>query len=96
MRRLSAVRSVMKSTPFDEANPMESWPTTWSTISFKESRQMEIRDSTRLFVLVIVSHDLVIVAYTPSNRRHGVEVSPHASFSIGFNCGGLIVIISLF
>ena len=103
MRRLSAVRFVMKSTPSDEANPMELWPKTWSTISFKDSHQMEIKDSTRLLVLAIVSHDLAIVsfdraivAYPPSDCRHGVEVSPRASFSIRFNCGSLIAIICLF
>ena len=81
-----------------------------STISFEESRPMEIGHSTRLLALAIVSHDLAIVshdlaivsfdrsivAYPPSDRRRHVEVSPRASFSIGFNRGRLIAIICLF
>ena len=93
----------MKSTPSDEANPKGSWPTTWSTISFKESRPVEIRHSPHLLDLAIVSHDLtivsfdpVIVAYRSSDRHCRVEVSLHASFSIGFNRGRLIAIICLF
>ena len=93
----------MKSTPSDEANPKGSWPTTWSTISFKESPPMEIRHSLCLLDFGIVSHDLAIVsfdraivAYPPSDRRRRVEVSPRASFSIGVNRGRLIAIICLF
>ena len=82
--------------PSDEANSRGSWPTTLSTISFKESRPIEIGHSTRLLDLAIVSHDLAIVAYPPSDSRHHVEVSPHASFSIGFHHSRLIAIICLF
>ena len=98
-----AVHSVMKSTPSGEANEKGSWPMTWSKISFKESHPMEIGHSTHILDLAIVSHDLAIVsfdraivAYPPSDRRHRVEVSPRASFSIGFNRGRLIAIICLF
>ena len=76
--------------PSDEAKLVESWPTTRSTISFKENHLMKIGDSTRLLDfavmshdLAIVSHDLVIVsfdraiiAFPPSDRRRCIEVSP--------------------
>ena len=58
-----AVRSVIKFTPFDEANPQGSWPMTRSTISYKKSRPMEIGQSTHLRDVAIVSHDLAIVSH---------------------------------
>ena len=62
-RVMWAVRSAMKSTPSDEANPQGSWVTTRSTISYKERRPMEIRQSTHLRDVSIVSHDLAIVSH---------------------------------
>ena len=73
---------------------------------------MEIGQSTHLRDVTIVSHDLAIVprsrdrellsrdvaivAYPPSDRRRHIEVSPRVSFSIGFHRSRLIAIISLF